>query len=101
MKTAAELFKLLSVDTRIGIVEVLKRSPLSVGEIAEAVEVTQSAASQHLRVLKDAGLVTAERRGYFVYYSLDRDALEECRARLNRICTCGCGGAATRMDSPS
>lgn len=92
MKKSADLFKLLSVDTRIEIVEVLKKQALSVGEIAEAVRVSQSAASQHLRVLKDAGLVTAERQGYFVYYSLDRKALEECRTRLTRICTCGCSG---------
>ncbi len=92
MLSSADLFKLLSVDTRIDIVEALKRQTLSVGEIAEAVGVTQSATSQHLRVLKNAGLVTSERKGYYIHYSLDRDALEECRARLNRICTCGCTG---------
>ena len=90
MKSSADLFKLLSVDTRIGIIEALKKRSLSVGDVAKAGGVTQSAASQHLRVLKDAGLVTAERQGYFIYYTLDRDALEECRTRLNRICTCGC-----------
>jgi len=89
-QSSADLFKLLSVDTRIEIVEALKKQALSVGDIAEAVGVTQSAVSQHLRVLRDAGLVTAERQGYYVYYALDREALEECRARLNRICTCGC-----------
>ncbi|MCP4675314.1 MAG: winged helix-turn-helix transcriptional regulator [Deltaproteobacteria bacterium] len=96
MKSSAELFKLLSVDTRIDIVEALKKKSLSVGDIAETVGVTQSAASQHLRVLKDAELVTAERQGLFIYYSLDREALEGCRARLNRICTCGCTGSKSR-----
>jgi DNA-binding transcriptional ArsR family regulator len=90
MRSSAELFKLLSVDTRIAIIEALKTRPRSVGGIAEAVAVTQSAASQHLRVLKDASLVTAERQGYFIYYTLNTDALEECRARLNRVCTCAC-----------
>ncbi len=96
MKSSADLFKLLSVDTRIDIVEALKKQSLSVGEIAKAAGVTQAAASQHLRVLKDAGLVTAERQGYFIYYTLDRNALEECRARLNRICTCGCNERKTK-----
>ena len=98
MRSAAELFKLLSVDTRIDIVEALKKRSLSVGDIAEAVGITQSAASQHLRVLKDAGLVTAEREGYFIYYTLDRNVLEECRTRLNKICTCGCSGSKVRRE---
>ncbi len=90
MKSSAEMFKLLSVDTRIGILEALKLQSLSVGDIAKIAGITHSATSQHLRVLRDSGLVTAERRGYYIYYSLDEDALEECRKRLNRICTCGC-----------
>jgi DNA-binding transcriptional ArsR family regulator len=90
MKESAELFKLLSVDKRIEIIEQLKRGPMSVNSIAEAMDITQSAVSQHLRVLKAAGLVRGERKGYWIYYSLDRGVLEKCRRRLNRICTCGC-----------
>lgn len=90
MKEAAELFKILSVDKRIEIIELLKETPLSVNALAEALGVTQSAVSQHLRVLKAAGLVSDERQGYWIYYSLNREALEICRQRLNRICTCGC-----------
>ena len=90
MKEAAELFKLLSVDKRIEIVERLKKETMSVNALAEALGITQSAVSQHLRVLKGAGLVKDERQGNWIYYSLNRDALEKCRQRLNRICTCGC-----------
>jgi DNA-binding transcriptional ArsR family regulator len=90
LKEAAELFKILSVDTRIEIVELLKKGPMSVNAIAEALGVTQSAISQHLRVLKSAGLVKDERQGYWIYYSLNHDVLEICRQRLNRVCTCGC-----------
>lgn len=92
MKEAAELFKILSVDKRIEIIEILKKEPMSVNALAEALGVTQSAVSQHLRVLKAAGLVQDERQGYWIYYSLNRDTLEKCRERLNRICTCGCLG---------
>jgi len=92
MKEAAELFKILSVDKRIEIVEFLKKEPMSVNALADALKITQSAVSQHLRVLKGAGLVKDERRGYWIYYSLNRDALEKCRQRLNRVCTCGCLG---------
>ncbi len=90
MKQAAELFKILCVEKRIEIIEHLKKEAMSVNVLAEALGITQSAVSQHLRVLKAAGFVRDERRGYWVYYSLDREALEECRQQLNRICTCKC-----------
>lgn len=97
MKEAAEFFKLLSVDKRIDIIELLKNEPMSVNAIAESLGITQSAVSQHLRVLKSAGLVKDERRGYWIYYELNKEALEECRKRLNRICTCGCGGGQPKV----
>lgn len=92
MKEAAELFKILSVDKRIEIIELLKKEPMSVNALAGALGITQSAVSQHLRVLKGTGLVKDERQGYWIYYSLNRDTLEKCRQRLNRICACGCSG---------
>lgn len=91
MKTTAELFKILSVDTRIRIIELLKREALCVNALSDALGVTQSAVSQHLRILKATGLVRDERRGYWIHYSLNVDELEKCRERLNRVCTCGCG----------
>ena len=90
MKEAADLFKILSVDKRIEIIELLKKKPMSVNSLADKLGVTQSAVSQHLRVLKSAGLVIDERQGYWIYYSLNKNALEKCRQRLTRICTCGC-----------
>ena len=90
MKEAAELFKILSVDKRIEIIELLKKGDTSVNAMAEALGITQSAVSQHLRVLKAAGVVKNKRQGYWIYYSLNKDVLEKCRQRLNRICTCGC-----------
>lgn len=90
MKDAAELFKVLAVDRRIEIIEELKRGPMSVGGLAEKLGVTASAVSQHLRVLRGAGLVNNVRKGYFTEYFLNEDALEEFRTRLNEVCTCGC-----------
>lgn len=90
MKQSAELFKILSVDKRIEIVERLKCGPTTVNVLAESLGITPSAVSQHLRVLKAAGFVNNERQGYFIRYSLNEAAMEECRKRLNRICTCGC-----------
>ena len=90
MKETAELFKLLSVDKRIEIIEHLKKHDMNVNALAKSLGITQSAISQHLRVLKAAGFVKDERKGYWIHYSLNRQTLEKCRQRLNRICTCGC-----------
>lgn len=98
MKESAEMFKVLSVDKRIEIIELLKKKPMSVNTLADSLGVTQSAVSQHLRVLKAVALVEDERRGYWVYYSLNKDALEKCRQRLNRVCTCGCSGGHKRVE---
>lgn len=62
MKTNLQLrVRVLGDATRMAIFERLARGPLSVGEIARGLPVTRPAVSQHLKVLKDAGLVTDER----------------------------------------
>ena len=90
MKSAAELFKILSVDKRIGIIEHLKKGSMNVNSLADFLKISSSAVSQHLRILKTAGLVKDERKGYWIYYSLNKNALEKAKQRLNRVCTCGC-----------
>ena len=90
----AELFKILGVETRIRIIELLKqRGPLGVNELSEVLGVTPSAVSQHLKILKHAGLVRNERKGYWIPYQIDPEALEHCRELLSRVCTCGCKGS--------
>jgi hypothetical protein len=42
--------------------------------------------------LRQAGLVRNERKGYWIPYSIDEEALENCRSLLNEVCTCGCKG---------
>lgn len=90
MKDAAGLFKVFCVDKRIAIIEHLKNGAMSVNSLANALKISPSAVSQHLRILKSAGLVENQRKGYFIHYSLNRDALEKAKQTLNRICTCGC-----------
>ncbi|MBI5025959.1 MAG: metalloregulator ArsR/SmtB family transcription factor [Nitrospirae bacterium] len=90
MKLEAESFKVISVESRVKIIELLKGGPLSVNTIAEALGISQSAVSQHLRVLKQAGLVADERKGYHIYYSLNKDKLNKYQQELIKVCTCGC-----------
>ena len=69
----------LGDPTRRAIFEQLRRGPRAVGEIASELPVSRPAVSQHLRVLKDAGLVTERRAGTRRLYRLDPDGLGELR----------------------
>ena len=89
----SEMFRVLGVETRIRIIELLKsKGPLGAKNIAEAFGITPAAVSQHLKILRQAGLVRSERKGYWIPYSIDEEALENCRCILNEVCTCGCEG---------
>ena len=89
----SEMFKVLGVDTRVRIIELLKsRGPLGAKNIAELVGITPAAVSQHLKILRQSGLVRSERKGYWIPYSIDEQAMEDCRQVLNEVCTCGCQG---------
>ena len=78
----ASLMQALASPVRLGILAMLARKSLCVKLIAADLAVSQPAVSQHLRVLRQAGLVTASKRGYYVHYRLDRQALRDCQACL-------------------
>ena len=71
------LFKALNDSTRRDILDLLKEKDMTAGEIAEAFEITKPSISHHLDLLKRAELVSTERNGQFIVYSLDITALEE------------------------
>jgi DNA-binding transcriptional ArsR family regulator len=81
----AGMFKLLSVEARIRIVQVLKRRGMCVTELTSQLGITPSATSQHLRVLKDARLVKFQKRGLNVYYSLDKQTIERMRKATGEL----------------
>ncbi|MCL4504269.1 MAG: metalloregulator ArsR/SmtB family transcription factor [Deltaproteobacteria bacterium] len=90
----SEMFKALAVETRVRILELLKtQGPLGAKEIARLTGITAAAASQHLKILKQAGLVRSERQGYWIPYAVNPEVLEEYRRRLSEVCTCGCRGS--------
>ncbi|MFC1736779.1 ArsR/SmtB family transcription factor [Candidatus Hydrogenedentota bacterium] len=85
----ANIFKILSVDTRLRIVQLLTGRSLCVGALAARLDVTQGAVSQHLRILRDAGLVKAEKRGYYVHYSLKYEVLSKLGNRVSKFLDTG------------
>jgi len=78
-------FSALADPTRREIFERLARRPRPVGELAEGLPVSRPAVSQHLRVLSDAGLVTATKDGSRRLYSVDPRALDGMRSYLDRF----------------
>ena len=81
----ARLLKVLSVGTRVRIVQLLKGRALCVNALAARLDVTQGAVSQHLRVLRDARIVIDERRGYHVHYRLNDKTLAAWRKEIDRL----------------
>jgi DNA-binding transcriptional ArsR family regulator len=75
----------LGDPTRRAILETLAAGPLAVGEIARRVPVTRPAVSQHLKVLREAGLVTERAAGTRRLYRLDPRGLAEIRAWLDQF----------------
>lgn len=89
----AEMFKVLGVTSRIKIIDLLKqRGAMGTNELADELGITPSAVSQHLKVLRFAGLVRNERKGYWLPYEVNPEALAKCHDLLSEVCTCGCEG---------
>ena len=74
---AAVLFHALSDETRLGVLDMLRQGERCVCDLQAELDAAQSRLSFHLRVLKDAGLVTDRREGRWSYYSIIPDALAE------------------------
>ena len=74
---AIELFHALSDETRLEIIELLRRGERCVCELTDTLDAAQSRLSFHLRVLKDAGIVRDRKDGRWVYYELDPGVFEE------------------------
>lgn len=87
----AEVLKTLASPRRLNILHELARGPIEVGRLAEAIGASQPSVSQHLAVLRTAGIVEAERDGREVRYRLaDSDVIVACalmRAVLARRLT--------------
>jgi DNA-binding transcriptional ArsR family regulator len=87
----ARIFRLMSVDTRVRLIQLLKRRCLCVNALARSLGLTPAAISQHLRSLRDAGIVTAHKQGYFVHYRIDEKALARWREMTGVLLRAGPG----------
>jgi len=85
VETNANSWTALGDPTRRTIFELLVEHPCSVGELARVLPVTRPAVSQHLKVLRDAGLVANTRLGKQRIYRVDPEGLASLRAEVDRF----------------
>jgi ArsR family transcriptional regulator len=80
-----QIFHALSDETRLRILQRLRGGERCVCELTDALDAAQSRLSFHLKVLKDAGLVTDRREGRWMYYTLDRETLGRCGELIDAL----------------
>ncbi len=85
MTALVETLRVLGDKTRFAIVEALLTQDLCVGGLARRLRLSEAAISQQLRVLREAGLVRGEKRGYFVHYEVNTDALRSAATGLQNL----------------
>jgi DNA-binding transcriptional ArsR family regulator len=71
------IFKALNDETRREILDLLKVKDLSAGEIADCFTISKPSISHHLDILKQADLISSEKKGQFVIYSLNTSVMED------------------------
>ena len=79
----AQLHKALSVPVRLRILRLISEQALCVNAITRFLQISQPAVSQHLAVLRHAGLVKGDKQGYMVHYTLNRARLREFRQAMD------------------
>src|SRR5260370_41420104 len=85
MTNRAELLGAFSDPTRQAVLNLLRQRASTVGELATQLPVSRPAVSQHLQILKSAGLVEEERRGTRHYFRLNPKSLAELRAHVDSM----------------
>ena len=97
----ALLYRALADESRRRIILLLLRHNCCVSALARKLDISESAVSQHLRLLRQAGLLTGERRGRFMHYAIDRerlralareiDAMADLTTEENDVCSAHAG----------
>ena len=84
-KDLARILRVMSASSRIRIVRLLKERALCVGVLSARLGITQGAVSQHLRILRHADLVAADKRGYYVHYRLNKKTLARWKVAIDEL----------------
>ncbi|MGC5328970.1 ArsR/SmtB family transcription factor [Brevibacillus sp. SYSU BS000544] len=85
LKRLAETLKILGDPTKLKMIILLTEKEYCVSDFVEVINISQPSISKHLSLLKSVGLVTESRRGMWVYYSLNSQALENVKQAIDDI----------------
>ena len=79
-----KIFKAIADQNRLKLLDLLLTHDLCVGALANRLGISKPAVSQHLQILRKAGLVRGEKRGYFTHYSIERSTLHRIAEEIHR-----------------
>ncbi|NLI13448.1 ArsR/SmtB family transcription factor [Pelotomaculum propionicicum] len=79
------ILKAMADETRLNILNLLLTHDFCVGALAKRINMSEAAISQHLQVLRRAGLVRGEKKGYFTHYWVDRDVIIKAAEEIKKI----------------
>jgi len=82
MEELANILKALSNETRYRLVNLLLKHDFCVGALATRLNISESAVSQHLKVLWNAGIVRGDKRGYYTHYYVEREILKQAAGQM-------------------
>jgi len=85
MESLVKSLKALADEKRFRILQLLGAGDLCVGALAGRLGVSKPAVSQHLKIMREAGLVKGEKRGYWVHYMVDKNALMQIAEKLQKL----------------
>ncbi|MGL5693240.1 MAG: ArsR/SmtB family transcription factor [Peptostreptococcaceae bacterium] len=85
MERLSKVFKALSDETRLKILVLASKRNICQKGISKLLGISDSAVSQHIKVLKDAGIIKGMKEGYFVFYVVDKEIFNQCLTFINYI----------------
>lgn len=85
MAEIIDLLKALGDERRLEIIKLLLQKRFCVKALAKRLEISESAVSQQLKILREAELVRGEKKGYYVHYTVQKDSLKEAAQYLNML----------------
>ena len=80
-----KVLKAIADETRMNILKLLLRHNYCVRALANELKLTEATISQHLKVLREAGLLVGEKRGYFMHYTVERPVLHELAKEIKAL----------------
>lgn len=79
------VLKAIADETRMKIITLLLQHNYCVRALARKLEISEAAVSQHLKVLREAGLLAGEKKGYFMHYDVNRNVLHELAREIDAL----------------